>query len=103
LRGGSLPEGARTEGTARGRREDLGPLEELALLEAHETHQQRPWALLLLLLPLATIIYPPLYDHTHPKAAGLPFFVWYQMAAVVFGGLVTGVVYLLRGTERNIE
>jgi hypothetical protein len=32
----------------------------------------------------------------------VPFFVWYQFAAVVFGGLVTGVVYLLRGTEGKL-
>ncbi len=64
---------------------------------AHEAKQGRRWALLLLLLPVAAVIYPPLYDHRHPSLAGIPFFVWYQLAAVVFGGVVTGVVYLLRG------
>jgi hypothetical protein len=65
--------------------------------------QGRPWAFLLLLLPIASIVYPPLYDRRHPTLAGIPFFVWYQLAAVVFGGVVTGVVYVLRGTERSLS
>lgn len=60
----------------------------------------RRWPFLLLLLPIAAIIYPPLYSHRHPGLAGIPFFVWYQLAAVVFGGVVTAVVYLLLGHER---
>jgi hypothetical protein len=71
--------------------------------EVHVRGQRRRWALLLLLLPLAAVIYPPLYDHRHPTLAGIPFFVWYQLAAVVFGGAVTGVVYLLRGTEQSFS
>jgi hypothetical protein len=58
---------------------------------------------LLLLLPIASIVYPPLYDRRHPTLAGIPFFVWYQLGAVVFGGVVTGVVYVLRGTERSLS
>ena len=71
--------------------------------EADERPQSRRWALLLLLLPIASIIYPPLYDHRQPALVGIPFFVWYQFAAVVFGGAVTGVVYVLRGTERSLS
>jgi hypothetical protein len=78
-------------------------LDELALIEAGEVGRKRPWALWLLLLPLATIVYPPLYNHRTPLLGGLPFFVWYQLAAVVFGGVVTGIVYLLRGTERPVD
>ena len=51
---------------------------------------------LLLALPVAAVVVPPLYARDAPRLAGIPFFVWYQLAAVVFGGLVTGVVYLLR-------
>jgi hypothetical protein len=43
-----------------------------------------------------------LYSHRTPAIAGIPFFVWYQIVAVVFGGVVTGVVYLLRGSERTL-
>ena len=60
----------------------------------------RRWALVLLLLPIATVIYPPLYNHRDPALGGIPFFVWYQLVAVVFGGVVTGVVYLLM-TDRQ--
>ena len=64
--------------------------------------QRRRWALWLFLLPVAAVVYPPLYDRVSPTVAGVPFFVWYQLAAVVFGGAVTGLVYALRGTERQI-
>jgi hypothetical protein len=78
------------------------PLDELASLEAEEPRQRRPRALWLLLLPLAAVIYPPLYNHVDPRIAGVPFFVWYQLCAVAFGGLVTGIVYVLRGSERSL-
>lgn len=65
--------------------------------------QRRRWALWLFLLPVAAIIYPPLYNREHPTLIGIPFFVWYQLCAVVFGGVVTGVVYLVRGGERAVE
>jgi hypothetical protein len=65
--------------------------------------QGRRWAFLLFLLPVAAVVYPPLYNHRHPSLAGVPFFVWYQLAAVVFGAVVTGVVYLLRGGERSLS
>jgi hypothetical protein len=71
--------------------------------EAEARPQGRRWAFLLLLLPIASIVYPPLYDHRHPALAGVPFFVWYQFVAVIFGGLVTGIVYVLRGTERSLS
>ncbi len=69
---------------------------------AEERPRRRRWALLLLLLPVAAVVYPPLYNHRSPTLGGVPFFVWYQLAAVVFGGVVTGVVYLLRGAERSV-
>jgi hypothetical protein len=64
--------------------------------------QRRRWALLLFLLPLAAVFYPPLYDRRTPAIGGVPFFVWYQLVAVVLGGLVTGLVYVLRGTEKSL-
>jgi hypothetical protein len=62
---------------------------------------RRPWALWLLLVPVALVVYPPLYSRVDPTLAGVPFFVWYQIAAVIAGGVVTGVVYLLRGGEQD--
>jgi Protein of unknown function (DUF3311) len=76
--------------------------DELSTTEATGA-QRRPWALALLLIPIAAVIWPPLFNRVHPALGGLPFFVWYQLTAVVLGGVVTGVVYLLRGTERETE
>jgi Protein of unknown function (DUF3311) len=70
--------------------------------EGANERPQRRWAFLLLLLPVAAVIYPPLYNHRNPSIGGVPFFVWYQLVAVVFGGAVTGVVYLLLGRERPV-
>jgi hypothetical protein len=70
-------------------------------VEGEAQPQRRRWALWLFLLPVAAIAYPPLYDRVSPTVAGVPFFVWYQLVAVVFGGVVTGAVYLLRGGERG--
>jgi hypothetical protein len=80
----------------------LSAFDELQKLEASDAPQRRPWSLLLLLVPMAAIAYPPLYSRTDPSIGGVPFFVWYLILAVVFGGLVTGVVYVLRGTERTV-
>jgi len=71
-------------------------------VDAPPRRQRRRWAPWLFLLPVAAVIYPPLYNRVNPSLAGIPFFVWYQLCAVVFGGLVTGVVYVLRGTERAL-
>ena len=56
----------------------------------------RRWSLLLLLVPIAAVVVPPLYARDSPRLAGIPFFVWYQFVAVVFGGVVTALVYRLR-------
>jgi archaellum biogenesis protein FlaJ (TadC family) len=64
--------------------------------------QRRRWAFVLFVLPIAAVVVPVVYNRIRPSIGGVPFFVWYQFAAVVFGGLVTGVVYVLRGTERKL-
>jgi hypothetical protein len=51
---------------------------------------------------LAAVIVPALYSRIAPRLGGVPFFVWYQFAAVVFGGVITGIVYVLRGTGREL-
>jgi hypothetical protein len=62
--------------------------------------RRRGWAYSLFLLPVAAVAYPPFYSRVDPTLVGVPFFVWYQLVVVVFGGLITGVVYLLLGAER---
>jgi Protein of unknown function (DUF3311) len=64
--------------------------------------QQRPWAVALFVLTVAVVVVPALYNRIHPELAGVPFFIWYQFVAVVFGAVVTGIVYMLRGTEKHL-
>jgi hypothetical protein len=71
-------------------------LDELAELEAAEPRPRR-WVLLLLIAPLLLALWPPLFNRHHPTLIGMPFFVWYQLAAVAFGGVVTWIVYRLSG------
>ena len=51
-----------------------------------------PWNWLLL-LPLLVTLYPPLYNRTDPELGGIPFFYWYQLAAISVGVLTTLIVY----------
>ncbi len=80
----------------------ISAFDELQRLEATDAPQRRPWSFLLLLIPMLAVAYPPLYSRRDPAIAGIPFFVWYLILAVVFGGAVTAVVYLLRGTEGTL-
>jgi hypothetical protein len=52
------------------------------------------WWYLLLALPLAALLYPPLYATRDPELAGIPFFYWYQFAWVLVSAVLTLVVYL---------
>jgi Protein of unknown function (DUF3311) len=47
----------------------------------------------LLLLPLALTLFPPIYNSIDPTIADIPFFYWYQMAAIVVSVVVTLLVY----------
>ena len=55
-----------------------------------------------LLLPVAVVIplLTPLYNRTSPELGGLPFFYWFQMALVVMGASVTGIVQLATRRRR---
>ncbi len=70
--------------------------------ETRGSRQRRRWSFILFLLPIAAVIAPAFYSRISPRLGGVPFFVWYQFAAVVFGAVVTGIVYVLRGTERKL-
>jgi hypothetical protein len=47
----------------------------------------------LLLLPLALTLFPPIYNSIDPTLGDIPFFYWYQMAAIVVSVIVTLLVY----------
>lgn len=51
-----------------------------------------PWNWLLV-LPLLVTLYPPLYNRTTPELIGIPFFYWFQLAAISVGVVCTYVVY----------
>lgn len=49
------------------------------------------WWYILLLIPLAGLIYPPFYAHKDPMLVGIPFFIWYQFAWI-FGGIAVTLI-----------
>ncbi len=57
-----------------------------------ERTDRSPWNWLLL-LPLVAVLYPPFYNRTDPELFGIPFFYWYQLAAVAIGVGCTYAVY----------
>lgn len=52
---------------------------------------QRRWWHLLLLLPLAGLLYPPFYARMYPTLGGIPFFIWYQFVWI-FGGIAITLI-----------
>jgi len=56
-------------------------------------HRDRSPLNWLLLVPLVLTLYPPLYNRRDPELFGIPFFYWYQLAAVVAGVVSTYLVY----------
>jgi hypothetical protein len=57
-----------------------------------ERHDRSPWNWLLL-LPLVVTLFPPVYNKIDPRLFDVPFFYWYQMAAIVLSVIVTLAVY----------
>ena len=40
----------------------------------------RFWPRLLFLIPVAVVLWVPLYNRIEPELGGIPFFYWYQVA-----------------------
>jgi hypothetical protein len=74
-RPGERPPGAPAASTARAERSDHSPWN---------------W---LLVIPLLATLYPPLYNRLKPLLFDIPFFYWYQLAAIGLSVLVTLLVY----------
>jgi len=55
----------------------------------------RYWPRFLLIIPLLLVAYVPFYNRIEPKLADIPFFYWYQLAAILIGAAVVVTVYLL--------
>jgi hypothetical protein len=50
---------------------------------------------LLLLIPLAAVLWVPSYNRIEPQLGGVPFFYWYQLAWILLGALCVLLVYAL--------
>ena len=64
------------------------------------------WPRLLLLIPFLLVAYVPFYNRIEPTLIGIPFFYWYQLAAILVGAVVVMTVYLIetrrtRGSSRE--
>jgi hypothetical protein len=60
--------------------------------------QRRPrrgwsWWYILLLLQLVAVLWPPFYNRVEPTLFDVPFFYWYQLAAVIVSAVLTAIVY----------
>ncbi|MDP9396532.1 MAG: DUF3311 domain-containing protein [Actinomycetota bacterium] len=54
----------------------------------------------LLLVPLVATLLPSFYNRVEPRLWGIPFFYWYQLAAIAIGVTCTLVVYAATRGER---
>jgi len=65
-------------------------------MEPDSKHQRSwSWWYLLLLLLFVPSLWVPFYNRVEPTLAGMPFFYWFQLALVIFGAVLTAVVYQL--------
>ena len=55
----------------------------------------RHWPRFLLIIPFALVVWVPAYNRVEPTLAGIPFFYWYQLAAILVGAVVVMTVHLL--------
>ena len=61
------------------------------------------WALILLLVPFAALLFPGLYSQADPRISGIPFFIWYQFLWVILGVGITAVVYFLNREQEDVS
>ena len=54
---------------------------------------EKRWWYLLLIVPLAATLIPPIYVRAQPELFGFPFFYWYQLLWVVLASALTWIVY----------
>ena len=55
----------------------------------------RYWPRLFLIIPFALVVWVPAYNRIEPTLAGIPFFYWYQLVAILLGAVVIMTVHLL--------
>jgi hypothetical protein len=67
--------------------------EHSSVAAVHDQRRVSRWWYLLLVLPFAGLLYPPLYARDSPELFGFPFFYWYQLAWVPITAALTFIVY----------
>ncbi len=55
----------------------------------------RYWPRFLLIIPFLLVVWVPFYNRIEPTLGDIPFFYWYQLAAILLGAAVAVTVYLL--------
>jgi hypothetical protein len=53
------------------------------------------WPRLLFLIPVAVVIWVPLYNRLAPELGGIPFFYWFQLAFVLIAACIVMGVYFI--------
>ena len=53
------------------------------------------WLRVLLILPVAGVLWVPFFNRIEPALFGIPFFYWYQLAWIVLCTACVGIVYLV--------
>ncbi len=78
-------------------------LRSMSLRQPHDAIQKKrsKAALWLLLIPVAALIFPGLYNREEPALLGFPFFYWYQLAWVFLATGILALVYKLTKDETD--
>ncbi len=65
-------------------------------MAARKPRKGAGWLLLLFLIPLVALMWPPFYNQSQPELVGIPFFYWFQLASIIVTVGLTLVAYLGR-------
>jgi hypothetical protein len=56
---------------------------------------------ILLLVIFVAALAVPFFNRVAPTLFGFPFFYWYQLAVVLSASLLTWIVYLVEGSDKE--
>jgi hypothetical protein len=56
---------------------------------------------LLLVLIFVAALAVPFFNRAEPSLFGFPFFYWYQLAVVLAASVLTWIVYLVEGADKE--
>ena len=65
-------------------------------MDARRPRKGAGWLLFTFLIPFVALLWPPFYNLTQPELIGIPFFYWFQLAAILVTALITLIAYLGR-------